>query len=127
MFQTSSIPSFNPQVAKIEEMERVFHFTDSGSCTVDRPVSKRVLARKVVGFGTIAILNRYSSGHILDCCTLELMVYKDAPRSENTGLFLGSVTETPKEIVGKTNALDEMRRAIRLSRRRLGRPVGRLC
>lgn len=48
--QISSIPSFKPQVNKIERTERTFLFSDSGSCAADCPIAGRVPTRNAVRF-----------------------------------------------------------------------------
>lgn len=50
LLQISSIPSFKPQVSKIERTERIFSFSDPGSCAVDCPIAGRDPARNVARF-----------------------------------------------------------------------------
>jgi hypothetical protein len=57
--QISSIPSFKPQVSKIERTERVFRFSDSGSCAAGCPIAGRDPRRNAARFrwNTVATLN----------------------------------------------------------------------
>ena len=91
--QISSIPSFKPQVSKIERTERTFPFSDSWSCAVGCPIAGRDLRSNVARFrlNTITVLGQRASGDIWTHNIPESRVCRDVSRAESAGdLFGGS-------------------------------------
>lgn len=125
--QISSIPSFKPQVSKIERTERTCFFSDSGSCAAGCPIAGRDLTRKAARsrLNVVAMLDQCSSGHISDYYTPESRVCKDVSRPESTrGLFWG-LSRHLRRSLRKKNALNEVRLTIRPNRP--DQPVHQLC
>ena len=92
--QISSMPSFRPQVSKIERTVLISSFSDSGSCTVDCPISGRNLTRNAARFrlNAVAALDQRSLGHLPNYYIPESRVFRGVLKPESTRVLSGGLS-----------------------------------